>query len=212
MADSRQKFDGTPDYSDLSSGPGSTLVGGLSPVSPIRQRPTYQRLPSGAAPDESAYATIPEIDVGGDIAETFQKAPDAQGLGIGTGSSPKKRARRVSIAQTPVVGTSSSSTPAAWTPGSNDPLMSSFGHSGPVSPDRNTLYDPAATYGLGNDDYRANPYKRSQSSIGSTLEPYHPDTENLTKPPATSIRSVKSGRSAYDSKYMDICDNFHQNI
>jgi hypothetical protein len=205
MAEGRQKFDGTPDYSDHSSGPGSTLVGAISPVSPIRHRPTYQRLTSAPTTDELTYATIPEVDVGEDIAETFRKAPDAQGLGINTGSSPKKHTRRVSIAQTPVIGTSSSSTPAAWTPGSNDPLVSSFGPSGPMSPsalspDRNTLYDPAAAYGLGNDDYRPNPYKRSQSSVGSTLEPYHPDTENLTKLPTNSIRSGKSGRSVYDSK------------
>lgn len=165
-------------------------AGPFSPFSPLRRRPGYERVSSGAV-------DIQEDDEGENIADTFDRDASESGLGIGTGASSKPRGeRRVSIAHVPVGAKSANSPHSTATPGSGQPMMS-------PPPDAITPYDPNTPYDTPNFESKAS-HKRSISSLHSSFLDRafsSSDTVPLRKHAAESIRSAKSGRSAYDSNY-----------
>lgn len=182
MADPGRRL--TPTIIDITSNT-PTVVGSSSPFSPIRRHPGYERV---------GGEDIQEDD-GEDIADTFERDATESGLGIGTGTSPQPRGeRRVSIARVPVG--SKGSPHSSITPGSGEPMISS-------PPDAITPYDPARPYDTQNFESKAS-HKRSVSSLHSSfLDPAFSssDTVPLRKQAAESIRSGKSGKSAYDNDY-----------
>jgi len=169
----------------------SSTAAGSAPSSPLRRRPGYERITSGALEDIAAD------DEGQEIEQTFGRDALASGLGIGTGTSPKPPSdRRVSITRVPVGAKASTSSVGSPTPGSSQPLMSPL-------PDIITPYDPNAPYDAP-DPNRKHSLKPSVSSFHSSVPDNDfggSDTVPLNKQPAVSIRSTKTARSAYDNDY-----------
>lgn len=197
MADPGRRL--TPTISDVSDSP--TVVGPSSSFSPLRRRPGYERVASNAA-------DIQEHDEGEDIADTFERDASESGLGIGTGTTPKPRGdRRVSIARVPSGAKATGSPHSSVTLESGQPLIS------PLA-DTITPYDPSTPYDTPEFESRAS-HRRSASSLHSSfLDPAFnsSDTVPLRKHATESIRSGKSGRSAYDSDYHPShgCPSFKQ--